>query len=68
MKRSEMLSIIKQIVEEPEMCPVGFTLEGYILSIIEDAGMLPPFNRHWCYMDGDNANQESVSYCIWDNE
>lgn len=38
------------------------------LDEVESIGMLPPFDSHACYMDGDNANQESVMYCKWEKE
>lgn len=36
--------------------------------MVDNIGMSPPFSENACYMDGDNANQESILYCQWETE
>jgi len=68
MKRSEMVDFIMNELElHLQHRAPRFAVVSDLLAKIEEK-MLPPFNNHMCYMDGDNANQESVVYCVWDDE
>lgn len=68
MRRSEAIKIISKALKSWNGAYYDESLESYILSELEGRGILPPFNKHLCYLDGDNANQESVKYCRWENE
>lgn len=64
MKKSDMIEILAQLIYDNQ----EFDAHNYenILKGLLKAGMLAPFNENACYMDGDNANQESIKYCVWE--
>jgi hypothetical protein len=78
MKRSEMVEkLYNYIIQTNTPYNRGYKVldcvntrehASSILSILEEAGMLPPFNNHDFHMDGDNADKNSVTYRTWEPE
>lgn len=64
MKRSEMIDEIQYYINECE----GYVDSEVLLDIIEEHGMLPPFNYDSFYLDGDNAKRTSTLYYKWEDE
>ena len=70
MKRSEMLKVIMVAMDKkPDLSIKGITQDAdKVLTAIEDAGMLPPFNS-WAFItDGDHAKERDTIYCTWEKE
>ena len=73
MKRSEMIKILRDalykhcVYEYNDIADSDSDISG-VLSIIEKAGMLPPFSNHAFFTDGDNANRKHITYRVWDEE
>lgn len=70
MKRSEVIAIITERFRECGVRPTRIAQEEaeYLLDDLEEAGMLPPFNIHHFYNDGDNADERMVTYRTWEKE
>jgi hypothetical protein len=39
-----------------------------LLQVLEQEGMLPPFNDWLYHMDGDKADSENIRYLSWEPE
>ena len=65
MKRSEMVTVIADVLIRNEIEPY---VSATILDAMEEAGMLPPFNNHDFYNDGDKADEMRITYRTWEKE
>ncbi len=77
MKRSELRKkIAEELIPDGEIWyegrPDDWTYQEAmaeeIIKFVETAGMLPPFNIHDFYTDGDNADEKSIVYRTWEEE
>lgn len=71
MKRSEAWSRLYQLAcdgEDDEWLDNPMCVANNFLKLVEDLGMLPPFNYHDFMMDGDKADEKSITYRTWEPE
>ena len=69
MKRSEMRSLLKEIVETHKPCCNDWTIAEFLLAKIEEVGMLPPTNE--CKLVPDDhrgGTKHSETKREWDQE
>lgn len=64
MKRSEMVKIIERSLKVWNGAYYDESLESYILSQIEEAGMLPPNNMETVYVPDDQKTVSAVMRCF----
>jgi len=69
MKKIDAIKKIREFVNHYD----GGNIQHYVAEhlvnfLVDELGMLPPFDKDACYLDGDNANQESIKYCKWEDE
>jgi len=70
MKRSKMVNVIHENISIELKTTEEFNLKDCdkLLAILEEGGMLPPFNSWSFHTDGDNADENSVLYRTWEKE
>ena len=68
MKRSEMIGIISDLLEELYSEHQPIKIADMFLIEMERHGMLPPLNDGSLHTDGDKANADNVRYYTWEPE
>lgn len=69
MKRSEMVDIMmNELSPHSNYETMPLIVASELLAKLEEKGMLPPLNYHALYMDGDNADKNSIVYRTWEPE
>lgn len=74
MKRSEMVAkIVGYLLNQERMMNIKLNtnktkLTEFMLDCFEREGMLPPFNNYDFHMDGDKADEKSITYRTWELE